>query len=65
LIELVRYNLAKAGFEVVSAVDGPSGLALAAHDQPDLILLDLMMPGMDGLEVCRRFAPTSARGASR
>ena len=54
LIEMVRYGLEKEGFEVAGAFSGESGLAVAAHNLPDLILLDLMMPGMDGLEVFRR-----------
>lgn len=54
LIELVRYNLEKAGYEVISAADGASGLQIATRHHPDLIVLDLMMPGMDGLEVCRK-----------
>ena len=53
LIELVRYNLEKEGFTVVSAGDGESGLALAASKKPDVVVIDLMLPGMDGLEVCR------------
>src|SRR5687767_11134324 len=53
LIELVRVNLEKNGFDVLAASDGRSGLAIAADHAPDVILLDLMMPGMDGLEVCR------------
>jgi two-component system phosphate regulon response regulator PhoB len=53
LIELVRYNLDKEGFEVLAAADGESGLAIARRHSPDLIVLDLMMPGMDGLAVCR------------
>src|SRR5687768_13551826 len=53
LIELVRVNLEKSGFDVLAASDGRSGLAIAAEHAPDVILLDLMMPGMDGLEVCR------------
>ena len=44
----------KTGHEVVTAVSGQEGLKLAATSKPDLILLDVMMPGMDGLEVCRR-----------
>jgi two-component system phosphate regulon response regulator PhoB len=54
LIELVRYNLDKEGFDVVAAGDGPSGLEIATRHKPNLVVLDLMMPGMDGLEVCRR-----------
>ncbi|MDB5320948.1 MAG: two component transcriptional regulator, winged helix family [Phycisphaerales bacterium] len=55
LVELVRYNLVeKEGYDVISAKDGPSGLEIAQKHKVDLIVLDLMMPGMDGLEVCRR-----------
>src|SRR5438132_12061159 len=54
LIELVRYNLDKEGFDVVAAHDGSSGLEIATRHKPNLVVLDLMMPGMDGLEVCRR-----------
>ena len=53
LIELVRYNLEQEGFQVKSAVDGESGLNIAIQESPDLVLIDLMLPGMDGLEVCR------------
>jgi two-component system alkaline phosphatase synthesis response regulator PhoP len=53
LIELVRYNLEKEGFIVQSAQDGESGLSAAKKELPDLILVDLMLPGIDGLDVCR------------
>ena len=53
LIELVRYNLEQEGFCVKGASDGESGLNTARKEIPDLILIDLMLPGMDGLEVCR------------
>ena len=53
LIELVRYNLEKEGFVVQSAQDGEAGLATAKKELPDLILVDLMLPGIDGLDVCR------------
>jgi two-component system phosphate regulon response regulator PhoB len=54
LIELVRYNLEKEGFQVRGALDGETGLAMALKEMPDIVLVDLMLPGMDGLEVCRR-----------
>jgi len=53
-VELVRYNLEKEGFAVRGVFDGESGLSSAARDLPDLIIVDLMLPGIDGLEVCRR-----------
>jgi len=53
LIELVRYNLEKEGFQVRAAQDGEAGLSAAIKELPDLILIDLMLPGIDGLDVCR------------
>jgi len=53
LIELVRYNLSKEGFEVSAALDGETGLAAARRGVPDVVVIDLMLPGIDGLEVCR------------
>ena len=53
LIELVRYNLEKDGFNVKGAQDGESGLSTAIKELPDLIVVDLMLPGVDGLDVCR------------
>ncbi len=47
-------RLAKEGFEVEVAADGPSGVELCARAKPDLVVLDIMLPGFDGLEVCRR-----------
>jgi two-component system, OmpR family, alkaline phosphatase synthesis response regulator PhoP len=51
--ELVGYNLLKQGYRVVRAATGEEGLRLVRSEMPDLVLLDLMLPGMDGLEVCR------------
>jgi two-component system phosphate regulon response regulator PhoB len=53
VVELLTYNLGREGFRVLTAGDGPKGLASARTKLPDLILLDLMLPGMDGLDVCR------------
>ena len=53
-LEAMREALLPLGFEVWQAMDGEAGLVLAKERQPDVILLDVMMPGMDGYEVCRR-----------
>jgi len=54
LIELVRYNLEKDGFDVIAATDGQSGLDVVKKHRPDLVVLDLMMPGVDGLQICKQ-----------
>ena len=54
ILEVLKYNLTKNGFETLAAESGEKGLDLAFSKLPDLILLDLMLPRMDGLEVCRR-----------
>ncbi len=54
IVEVVRYNLEREGFRVLDSGDGEQGLQAAVRNKPDLILLDLMLPGVDGLEVCRR-----------
>jgi len=51
--ELVGYNLTKQGYQVIRASSGEEAMSLASAEMPDLILLDLMLPGVDGLEVCR------------
>ena len=53
LVEIVRYNLEKEHIHAITAFDGQSAVEIALRHHPDLIVLDLMMPGMSGLEVCR------------
>ena len=53
VVDLLRYNLNRAGFNVLIANNGIDGLALARKNQPNVIVLDIMMPGMDGRAVCR------------
>ncbi|MFE3182156.1 response regulator transcription factor [Streptomyces violascens] len=57
--EVVTGYLERAGHTVDLAADGPAALRAAAHRRPDLVVLDLMLPGMDGLEVCRRLRATA------
>ena len=54
ILEILEFNLRKEGFEVATAADGEAGLRLAREWRPDLIVLDIMMPEMDGVEVCRQ-----------
>lgn len=54
LAEVLSYNLGQAGYDVIVAYDGMDGLSQAQLKSPDIVLLDLMLPVMDGLEVCRR-----------
>ena len=60
IVKLVRDYLERAGFAVLSARDGETALQLAHRERPDLIVLDLMLPGVDGLDVCRRLRQESA-----
>ena len=54
LVKLLKYNLEKEGYKVSYATDGAVALAEARRDPPDIVILDLMLPGLDGLEVCRQ-----------
>jgi two-component system alkaline phosphatase synthesis response regulator PhoP len=54
IIDIVKAYLEEEGFDVVTAMDGPSGLEAVISKEPDLVILDIMLPGMDGVEVLRR-----------
>ncbi len=54
LLDLLKYNFEQEGFRTVTALDGAEGLQCAQRDDPDLIVLDIMMPEMDGIEVCQK-----------
>ena len=53
LLETLEYNLTRQGYQVSMATDGPAALEVARRERPDLIVLDVMLPGIDGFEVCR------------
>ncbi|MBI3753843.1 MAG: response regulator [Deltaproteobacteria bacterium] len=53
ILTLLKYNLEKAGFKVVSAQDGPEAISSAKKEKPNLIILDIMLPSMEGTEVCK------------
>ena len=59
IVDILRFNLQRAGYQTLEAYDGEDGLAQAVSANPDLILLDLMLPGMDGYQVCREIRTTS------
>lgn len=53
IVRLLKYNLEKEGYEALSATDGEAGITLARQSKPNLVILDLMLPKMDGIQVCR------------
>ena len=65
ILELVRYTLEDEQIRVLEAADGVQALEVAHAARPDLILLDVMMPRLDGLEVCRRLRADTALGGTR
>jgi len=60
ILDIIIYNLNREGYEVLGAKDGAGGLDLVSREVPDLVLLDIMLPGLDGIEVCRRMKAESA-----
>ncbi|MEH7442439.1 response regulator transcription factor [Heyndrickxia sp. MSNUG] len=54
IVTLLKYNLEQAGYIVVTAMDGEEGINIAAEENPDLMILDLMLPKLDGIEVCKQ-----------
>lgn len=64
ILALVHYNLVKAGFHVNIAANGAEGLQKALRERPDLVVLDLMLPDMDGLEVCQRLRASTEMSAA-
>ena len=60
IVDILKFNLEKEGYKTIEASDGITGLTMALTESPDLILLDVMLPGLDGFEVCRRVRERSA-----
>jgi DNA-binding response OmpR family regulator len=58
LVDLISYNLEKEGFETLKAYNGESALRLVQSQKPDLVILDLMLPGIQGMEVCKLIRKT-------
>ena len=54
IVDILKFNLQKEGYETIEALDGATGLEMAINEKPNLILLDVMLPQMDGFEVCRK-----------
>ena len=60
IVQSLRYNLERSGYAVTAAGDGRSAVALVASEQPDLVILDIMLPLLDGIEACKEIRKTSS-----
>jgi DNA-binding response OmpR family regulator len=60
IVQSLRYNLERSGYSVTAAGDGRSAVALAASEEPDLVILDIMLPLLDGIEACKEIRKTSS-----
>src|SRR5579884_400179 len=60
MLQTLRYNLERSGYAVVTAGDGRTAVAMAQREQPDLVVLDVMLPVLDGIEVCKEIRKNSA-----
>jgi two-component system response regulator VicR len=60
IVDILKFNLEREGYKVIDALDGETGLSLALSRDPDVILLDVMLPGLDGFSVCRKIREKSA-----
>lgn len=58
IVDILKFNLTKEGFTTIQAYDGEQAVELALSENPDLILLDIMLPKMDGFTLCRKFRQT-------
>ncbi len=62
IIKLVTYNLSKAGYQVTATLSGATGLEKAKNENPDLIILDIMLPDLEGTEICKALRASPSRG---
>ena len=64
IVEILKFNLAREGYETLEALDGEAGLQLGLTGDPDLILLDVMLPKMNGFDICAKPATRAAPSPS-
>ena len=59
IVDILKFNLSKEGYDTLEALDGVTGLNLALSEEPNLVLLDVMLPGMDGISRCEKLRKNS------